>query len=396
MKRIDALAGASRDRLQTLTGKVLDPETDPELQSLAGDAARVLDVPIALVSLVLERTQLLRAAVGLAGEIDVAKGTDREVSFCQFVVRDGRRFEVRDARTDERVPKELVERFGVRAYIGEPIRIDGHVVGSLCGMDVKPRVFNEREQVELAELGDRVSRRLQELARQSATPNPTLLARAISPAFAELRNIVTPVYMNVQSMRVALADLAPLARLAGEMAANPGAPPPALLESLSQSIAALDDLREIVAGLEGSAQPLARTLGAVEKLMLSGAYDGSAAEAMELGARLAHHQLKLTGGVAWSPVGPGLRVGVATIVIASVLSASLSALAQAANAPVEGGARAVGNYVLFELRAPGFPDRDLHACARSLQPLLEGNPFLTVVAIDGALRIRVPSGGDRA
>ena len=49
--------------------------------------------------------------------------------------------EVEDATREEELPQALVERYGVRAYLGIPVRIDQSVVGTLCVLDVEKRGF---------------------------------------------------------------------------------------------------------------------------------------------------------------------------------------------------------------------------------------------------------------
>ena len=49
------------------------------------------------------------------------RSASRDVSFCQFVVRDGKAFEVSHAGTDDRVPQHLVKEYGTQSYLGVPI-----------------------------------------------------------------------------------------------------------------------------------------------------------------------------------------------------------------------------------------------------------------------------------
>ncbi|HLM73731.1 MAG TPA: GAF domain-containing protein, partial [Polyangiaceae bacterium] len=95
--------------------------------------------PIALVSLVMGRIQLFRASVGLPTELEKSRATSRCSSFCQLVVKAEHEILITDAASDERVPKELVDRYGIQAYIGVPIHHEGAVIGSLCAIDTKPR-----------------------------------------------------------------------------------------------------------------------------------------------------------------------------------------------------------------------------------------------------------------
>ena len=116
--------------------------SNPALDRVVQDAARLTRSPIAIVTLVAKNIQHLRASVGLPRDLEVSRATSRCDSFCQFVVETGSAFLVRDSWTDNRVPKKLVEVYGIRAYAGVPLYVDREVVGSLCVIDTEPRDFD--------------------------------------------------------------------------------------------------------------------------------------------------------------------------------------------------------------------------------------------------------------
>ena len=98
MKRIDALADEGPERLMALTGATLDRQLDAQLQQSVERLSVALEAPIVLVSLMLKRTQFFRAHVGLPPDLALAQATDRDVSFCQLVVRDRETLEVTNPR----------------------------------------------------------------------------------------------------------------------------------------------------------------------------------------------------------------------------------------------------------------------------------------------------------
>ena len=81
-----------------------------------------------------------------------ARGTHRDVSFCQFVVRDGKTFEVNDAANDPRIPQHVVKEFNIQSYLGIPIIVKENVMGSLCVLDTKKRGFSKEEHTSLNKL----------------------------------------------------------------------------------------------------------------------------------------------------------------------------------------------------------------------------------------------------
>ena len=81
-------------------------------------------------------------------------------------VRDGEPFEVENAEEDERVPQHLVKRYGIKSYLGIPVKVNQVVTGSLCVIDTKARTFSNDERQKLAKLADLVSQRLEALSAQ--------------------------------------------------------------------------------------------------------------------------------------------------------------------------------------------------------------------------------------
>ena len=113
----DALGGA------TLAG----------LDDVVALAARLFDVPIALVSLVDRHVQVFAAKVGID-----ACSTDRDVSFCAHALAAGDVLVVPDATLDPRfVSNPLVTGPPhIRFYAGAPLRApSGHLIGTLCIID---------------------------------------------------------------------------------------------------------------------------------------------------------------------------------------------------------------------------------------------------------------------
>ncbi len=393
MKRIDALVGMGRSRLLGLTGKALDAALDDTLQAIVGEVAQELTVPIALVSLVLERTQFFRAYVGLPHDLAVARATDRDLSFCQFVVRDGCQFEVNDAISDERVPQALVDQYGVRAYLGEPVSVAGQVVGSLCGIDTKPRLFSDTDRARLGLFATRVGERLTQLAAELRMPPVGAVSVAAAPAFAEARNLLAPLTGNLGAARVALADLGPLVRLAHELSQCPPEGVPALA-SLTDAFAAFEDLGGIVGDLESCSAQLSKTVLALEKLVLPARHLVAMPEIVEAASLLAHHHTKLVGSVSWGDV-PYEHVVAPRAVVVSALAAALSLLADAQKKSQSEGLRGtvcrVGGEVHVDLWGAAVSPAGIVEVAGSLERLLGDDNWVVVAAHDGALRLSLPA-----
>jgi hypothetical protein len=165
-------------RLNQLDGAVLDRAPDEELNAFVLEAAEKAEAPIALVSVVMRRIQLFRAWHGLPPELAISRATSRCESFCQFVVRTEGPFIVTEASADLRVPQDLVQRYGIQAYAGVPLRYEPHILGSLCVIDVKPRSFEPSLITALGEIADRVVKRLEALREIQAPSLPPKLSDA--------------------------------------------------------------------------------------------------------------------------------------------------------------------------------------------------------------------------
>lgn len=131
----------------------------PAFDGLTRLTARVLRVPIALISFLDDATQFFKSAVGLPEPLASSRSMPVASGFCQYVVASGEPLFVTDAREhpvlrDARVITVL----GAVAYAGAPLRsADGQVLGALSVIDVHPRIWSGEEVELLAELGEAVT-----------------------------------------------------------------------------------------------------------------------------------------------------------------------------------------------------------------------------------------------
>ena len=160
---IAAEAGDEAERLRVLAAHhpaMLDGAA--ALRQITDFAARLCDVPTALVSLVDDHRQFFLARTGL----DVAE-TPREQSFCAHAMWERVLMVVPDARDDLRFADNplVTGEMGLRFYAGMPlISEDGYPLGSLCVIDTKPRPegLTELQREGLAVLAHTVMARLTE------------------------------------------------------------------------------------------------------------------------------------------------------------------------------------------------------------------------------------------
>jgi len=134
------------------------PEVRAKLHDLAKRSATRFDMPIGLVSIVLDSAQYMAGMYGLSGWMAEAEGMPVEWSFCANAVRTGQPYIVEDASVDAlQHDNPVVVVDGVRSYAGAPlITADGNVLGAFCVVGVQPRHFSTKEISELIEMASDV------------------------------------------------------------------------------------------------------------------------------------------------------------------------------------------------------------------------------------------------
>ena len=143
------------DRLAALHRlRLLDSEAEVNFDRVSRLAARLLNVPVVLLSLVDDHRQFFKSAIGLDGLVGEARGTPLSHSFCQHVVTSGTNLVVEDARTHSVVCDNLaIPDLGVSAYLGIPVRDrDGFILGSFCVIDGQTRAWSPADIALLEDL----------------------------------------------------------------------------------------------------------------------------------------------------------------------------------------------------------------------------------------------------
>jgi PAS domain S-box-containing protein len=143
---------------------LLDSEREERFDRLTRIGAKLLDVPIVLISLVDKDRQWFKSSIGL----ELCE-TGRDVSFCGHTILNRKPFIIPDALIDPRfADNPLVTGYPhFRSYAGVPLEAeDRALVGSLCVIDHRPRKFSPEDiqllqdlavlvQNELISMGDR-------------------------------------------------------------------------------------------------------------------------------------------------------------------------------------------------------------------------------------------------
>lgn len=137
-----------RQRLAVLRQlQLLDTLPEEAFDKLTRLVLRVIQAPVALISLVDRDRQFFKSATGLPEPWASRRETPLSHSFCQHVVASGDPLIVSDARAHPLVCDNLaIRELNVAAYLGVPLRTTcGAVLGSLCVIDQVPRQWVEAE-----------------------------------------------------------------------------------------------------------------------------------------------------------------------------------------------------------------------------------------------------------
>ena len=123
---------------------LLDTPREAEYDAIVALAAAVAEAPIAAISLVDADRQWFKAQLGLGDLCETA----RSVSLCSHAIASREPLLVPDATLDPRFDGNpmVTGEPHVRFYLGMPlINAAGHVLGTLCIIDRRPRQLGERE-----------------------------------------------------------------------------------------------------------------------------------------------------------------------------------------------------------------------------------------------------------
>ena len=140
-----------KERLHELKEyEILDTPPEAEYDALTSIASQICGVPIALITLVDEERVWCKSKVGIE-ELEIPRGQ----SFCNEAIKQKELLLVDDTEKDTRFASFPLVQQGpkFRFYAGAPlINPNGHVLGTLCILDIKPRTLTEKQQSALQDL----------------------------------------------------------------------------------------------------------------------------------------------------------------------------------------------------------------------------------------------------
>jgi sigma-B regulation protein RsbU (phosphoserine phosphatase) len=203
--RVEVVPAGEAARLAALRRyDILDTPPDGAFDRITALAARLFDVPIALVSVVDADRIWFKSRHGLPDTQQIG----REPGLCASAICHHTPWVVTDAGQDPRtLANPLVAgSFGLRFYAGIPLTTsDGHNLGTLCVIDREPREVTEEELATLQDLAgvvmDELELRL--TARRTLARETAMRRQAQGLADALQASLLPPVPPELPGMELA-------------------------------------------------------------------------------------------------------------------------------------------------------------------------------------------------
>ena len=192
------IPGDERERLAAIRRYgILDTPPDGAFDRITSLAARVFDVPIAIVSVVDHDRIWFKSHHGLEiSQIDRAPG------LCASAILQRDPWIINDAPHDRRaLANPLVAgEFGLKFYAGVPLTLaGGHNMGTLCILDFEPRQLSAEETSSLQDLADLVVGELELRLASREADDAARERERVKDAFVgmlshEIRTPITTIY----------------------------------------------------------------------------------------------------------------------------------------------------------------------------------------------------------
>jgi signal transduction histidine kinase/CheY-like chemotaxis protein len=140
-------------RLKVLRAtELLDSERDERFDRLTRLVARFLHAPVVALTLLDAHRDFYKSLVGAGEPLESAREL-RGRTLCQHILRSRSPLAIADAHDDARhATLSDVVAFGVRAFLGIPLVVDGQTIGALAAADSEPRTWSPEDVRTLADL----------------------------------------------------------------------------------------------------------------------------------------------------------------------------------------------------------------------------------------------------
>ena len=193
---------------------LLDSPEEESFDALTRLAARLINVPVAFVTIVDAQRDFYKSQFGFPTPV----AQDRQLAgrtFCQYTLASHALLAIDDTHANElwkAMPS--VQDLGVRSYVGVPLTLDGENIGSFCVVDMQPREWQPDELETLRQLAlsaeREISLRLALSDARSEAANSQALARSREETMAVVaHDLRTPLQILQLSTSLLERDVKP-------------------------------------------------------------------------------------------------------------------------------------------------------------------------------------------
>jgi len=300
-------------------------------------------------------------------------------------------FEVTDAERDDRVPQHLVKQYGIRSYLGIPVIADDTVVGSLCVIDMQPRVFSDEERRVLTQLATVANQRLSVLSERRRDPSTSLVDQVTQPVLAELRTCLASMQAAVAAGHLATAAVAPALRLGQHMVSGGTTSTQPMKQILDTAQHALEDCESSFYEIELSIGDTEDSLTALEHALTNASATRLSTLAIS-GRELARYNVVAIGGVILPDlIDDPFVLTPRSLGVTLVASCLFLFAAQMAKQNLVGGLRmdtkVLGTRAAIAVSAQGFPGSIYQEIAAELSAHIGSEPTVAIQAADNATQL---------
>jgi hypothetical protein len=221
---------------------LLEAQTTPVFEEATQTAAHLLEVPICILGFLDRNRHVFKSAVGLSrlglmNQLAQERQLPIHESFCTQVVETSQIVNISDTRAYPNTDSILVQRYGIRAYLGVPlIDSSGLCLGTIAIMDLEPRNFSiqqmkflelmarwsmsefERNRLLKLQSIEPIERRTTELAPPAIAPAPAIsfLPPSVSPEALSIIQVKLKLLEQLtQELRTPLTSILGMANVVG-------------------------------------------------------------------------------------------------------------------------------------------------------------------------------------
>lgn len=167
---------------------ILDTQAEHEFDEVIRFVAELCETPYVVMTLVDTERLWFKSKIGL----DVCE-IDREISMCNHTIKSEEKIEVEDTRLDPTFKDNVLVTDApyIRFYNGLPLKTNNNItVGTLCVMDVKPRILSDTQKNGMGLMAKQLVQLLENRKNQIHAEKEAIRTQNLAEKFSSLYNSI--------------------------------------------------------------------------------------------------------------------------------------------------------------------------------------------------------------